>query len=158
MGMCKKCGEVFPALEMEQGYCKNCITPELIEKDKNKPKKKNNSGLFSKIESKEDALKTIKDTAIIFIVLGIFNILVGFNSEVKLGLIDGVAYLTLAVILWKWNSFIASIILLLFTLLALFGMLTSGSAGGLIFMIVIIIIAVRSVEATYKLKKNGNIP
>jgi uncharacterized protein YbjQ (UPF0145 family) len=31
MRMCKECGEVFSALEMTDGICKNCATPEFIE-------------------------------------------------------------------------------------------------------------------------------
>lgn len=31
MGMCKGCGEVFSALEMESGYCKSCLTDEIKE-------------------------------------------------------------------------------------------------------------------------------
>lgn len=31
MGMCKHCGKVFPAIEMVDGVCKNCLTPEMIQ-------------------------------------------------------------------------------------------------------------------------------
>jgi ribosomal protein L37E len=39
MGMCKECGEVFSALEMTDGYCKNCITNEIKENSKIKEEK-----------------------------------------------------------------------------------------------------------------------
>jgi hypothetical protein len=30
MGMCKECGQVNSVLEMNNGYCKNCITPDKL--------------------------------------------------------------------------------------------------------------------------------
>ena len=32
MGICKECGEVNSVLEMNNGYCRNCETPEKIKK------------------------------------------------------------------------------------------------------------------------------
>ncbi len=31
MGMCKACKEVFNANDMVDGYCKSCVTPEIIQ-------------------------------------------------------------------------------------------------------------------------------
>jgi len=39
MGMCKSCGKVFSALEMTDGLCKNCSSPETLELNKNKQAK-----------------------------------------------------------------------------------------------------------------------
>ncbi len=36
MGMCKKCGVVFPAIEMNDGFCKEHATAENIENQKNR--------------------------------------------------------------------------------------------------------------------------
>lgn len=41
MGMCKQCGKVFNSSEMEQGYCKDCKTADLLENDKNLDKERN---------------------------------------------------------------------------------------------------------------------
>lgn len=35
MGMCKSCGKVFSALEMTDGLCKNCSSPEILELNEN---------------------------------------------------------------------------------------------------------------------------
>jgi uncharacterized membrane protein len=40
MGMCKECGEVFSVLEMTNGICQNCATPENIAKAKEEDRKK----------------------------------------------------------------------------------------------------------------------
>lgn len=34
MGMCKGCGKVFQASEMHDGFCKECVTPETLGKQK----------------------------------------------------------------------------------------------------------------------------
>ena len=48
MGMCKECKGVFPPTELQDGLCKNCITPEKIAKQKRK-------------QSSEDIVKTSDD-------------------------------------------------------------------------------------------------
>lgn len=35
MGMCKECGKVFNALDMVDGICKNCLSPEIIREKEN---------------------------------------------------------------------------------------------------------------------------
>jgi hypothetical protein len=34
MPMCKKCKEVVSVTDMQEGFCKNCFTPELLEEEK----------------------------------------------------------------------------------------------------------------------------
>ena len=40
MGMCKGCGEIFSSIEMQDGLCKNCISPEEQEIVKAKTERK----------------------------------------------------------------------------------------------------------------------
>ena len=39
MGMCKSCGKVFSVMEMTDGLCKDCLSPEVVELNKNKTEK-----------------------------------------------------------------------------------------------------------------------
>jgi len=35
MGTCKKCNEVFGVMDLNNGYCKNCFDPSLVDKEIN---------------------------------------------------------------------------------------------------------------------------
>ena len=117
---------------------------------------KKKAGMFAKIESREDALKTIKDCSIGFLFIAALQAGIGYFVAPSL-IIDGILYAILAAILWKWNSRIAAILLLLLgtaaavvTLLNKFGVTAEG--GNNIFLAIIIFwAAIRSVEATFKL-------
>jgi len=39
MGMCKNCGKVFSVIEMTDGLCKTCLSPEVVELNQNKKEK-----------------------------------------------------------------------------------------------------------------------
>ena len=53
MGICKGCGKVASAIEMKDGYCKNCLTEDMIalseEKKLRQEQLKNNKNEVNKI-------------------------------------------------------------------------------------------------------------
>jgi hypothetical protein len=114
-------------------------------------------GLFSPIENREDALKTIRDVAVGFFVLAAIQGLIGFFLMPGL-LVDAMLLVVLAAALMKWHSRVAAVLLLLVsagdavvTLLNRLGVMSQG--GRNIFLAAIMIIAaVRAVTATFKLR------
>ncbi|MGA1825215.1 MAG: hypothetical protein ACMUIP_11195 [bacterium] len=113
-------------------------------------------GMFGKIESKEDALKTIKDCAVGFFFLAVLQSVIGYFIAPGL-IIDGILYAALAAILLKWNSRVAAVLLLLLgtaaaisTMLNMLG-ITSSGGNNIILAIMIFWAAIRSVEAAFKL-------
>ena len=118
--------------------------------------KKKKAGLFSKIENKDDALKTIKDSSIGFFFIAVLQAGLGYFISPSL-IIDAILYAILAGILLRWKSRIAAVLLLLLgsaalvmTVLNKVGVTSEG--GNNIFLAVIIFwAAIRSVEATFKL-------
>lgn len=121
-------------------------------KTEEKVKKK---GMFAKIESREDALKTIKDCAYGFFVVAAIQAGAGYFIAPSL-IIDAILYIALAGILLKWNSRVAAIFLLIISGVAVYmtvlnrlGMAAEG--GNNIFLALIMLWAgIRSVEATFK--------
>ena len=118
--------------------------------------KKKKAGLFSKIESKDDALKTIKDCSMGFFFIAVLQAVLGYFIAPSL-IIDAVLYAILAGILLKWKSRIASVFLLLLggaalvmTVLNKAGV-TSEGGNNVILAVIIVWAAIRSVEATFKL-------
>ncbi|HNW40506.1 MAG TPA: hypothetical protein PKN08_01250 [Opitutaceae bacterium] len=114
------------------------------------------SGLLSKIESREDAARTIKEGAIGFIFIGVLHIVIGM--WLLPGVIaDGVFYAVIAGFLWRWKSRIAAVLLamvavpnVVVTLLNRIGVTNLG--GGNVFLAVIVaVVSVRVVEATFKI-------
>jgi len=112
--------------------------------------------LFSRIETREDALKTVRDAAIGFFVLAGLQGLAAFLLAPAL-LIDATLLLLLGGILMRWRSRTAAILLLLFsmlegivTLLNRLGLMSQGGTNVLL-AVIMIIAAVRAVEATFKL-------
>jgi hypothetical protein len=122
--------------------------PPMEEKEKKK-------GLFAKIESREDALKTIKDCAMGFFVVAAIQAGLGYFIAPSL-IIDATLYAVLAGIMLKWKSRVAAVFLLVIacfaaymTVLNRLGMAAEG--GNNIFLAAIILwAAIRSVEATFK--------
>ena len=80
MGTCKECKEVFPASEMNNGYCKNCDKPEVVEKNKQMESIviKNNYRLVTIIST----IATI--LGVLLVLLGIFEIFMGIDSYNKM--------------------------------------------------------------------------
>lgn len=112
--------------------------------------------MFAKIESREDALKTIKDCAMGFFFLAIIQSVIGYFIAPSL-IIDGVLYAVLAAILLKWNSRVAALLLLLLgtaaavsTLRNMLG-ITSNGGNNILLALIIFWAAIRSVEAAFKL-------
>lgn len=119
--------------------------------------KKSRNGLFSRIHSREDALKTIRDCAIGFFTVAVLQALVGLFIFPGL-LMDAALLAILAGIMLKWHSRVAAVLLLILagltaytTLLNRLGITDEG--GRNIFLAIILLWAgIRSVEATFKLK------
>ena len=119
---------------------------------------KNKKGMFAKIESREDALKMIKDCAMGFFVIAALQAGLGYFIAPSL-IIDAVLYAVLAGIVLKWNSRVASVFLLILssftaisTVLNRLGI--SAVGGNNIFLALIMLwAAIRAVEATFKLNK-----
>jgi hypothetical protein len=119
-------------------------------KDK-KPKK----GIFAKIENRDDALKTVKDTSIIsLVVAGIQVAIVVFLDPSFPN--PAPFYAIFGLILMIWKSRTAAVLLLWFSLgavLATIGRLDLMLERGANIILVLIVLwaAVRAVEATFKL-------
>ncbi len=112
--------------------------------------------LFGKIDSREYALKIVKDSSIGFFIVAVIQGGVGYFVD-PYSIIDGILYAILAAVLWKWHSRISAILLLLLntgvailTVLYMFGVTDEGGTN-IFLSITILWIAVRSVEATFKL-------
>ncbi len=110
-----------------------------------------------KIESKEDAIKIIKDVSNGFLVLAGIQIGLGLLIGIE-AIIDGVIYAVLALLLRKFNSRVVAILLLFLSLIA--AVLTGinkfggGQGGANIFLAFIMIyVSVRAIKATFKYNK-----
>jgi hypothetical protein len=120
------------------------------------PKK---GSLFSRIESRDDALATIKGASTGFFVVAALQAALSFliGSSV---LIDAAAFVVLAFLLRRYRSRVAAVLLLVLAVLTLgatvaskFGVDVGGGGGTNVFLaILVLILAVRAVEATFKLR------
>ncbi|MBU3947437.1 MAG: hypothetical protein KJ882_03935 [Proteobacteria bacterium] len=118
--------------------------------------KNKKNGMFAKIETREDALKTIKDCSFGFFFVAVLQGVLGYFIAPSI-IFDAILYAVFAGILLKWKSRIAAVVLLflscaaiIMTVLNRFGVTAEG--GNNIFLAVIIFwAAIRSVEATFKL-------
>lgn len=124
------------------------------------PPKKNN--WFGKIETREEALKVIKDSSIGFYFLALLQIVIGYFLLEASAIIDGVIFAILAFLLRKFNSMVIAILLLLLSVAAVvvtginkFG----GGSGGrnMTLAIIMIWVSVRAVQASIKLHKLGKV-
>ncbi len=125
-----------------------------------KPKKK---GLFSRIETHEDAAKMVRETAVAFLVLAGIQALIGFFLAPST-LVDAVVLAILALILWKGRSRVAALLLLVVslgeaavTVLNRVGVTSQGGTN-VILAVIMVIAAVRAVEATFKLRGKLSAP
>ena len=120
------------------------------------PKKK--SALFSKIETRDDALKAVRDCAGGFFVVAAIQGLIGAFLVPSM-LIDGVLIGAFALILRQWHWRLAAIVLLSMALLMLVSTVgnrlgVTSQGGGNIFLAVLMVLAgIRSVQATFILAK-----
>jgi hypothetical protein len=119
-----------------------------------KPKK---LGLFSKISSRDDAIKIIKDSAMAFIVVGILNGAIGFWLMPSM-VIDAIIYIVLGFLLRRFYSRVVALILLLLSGASIFvtfmNLTAAQKQGGtnVVLAVIVFIAAVRAVEATVKLR------
>ena len=118
--------------------------------------KKSKKGMFAKIENRDDALKTIKETSIAFLVVaGIQGALGVFIAPSVL--VDAALYAILGLILMKWKARTAAVLLLLLaglaavvTVMNKLGIMAEGGTN-IILALIVLWAAVRAVEATFKL-------
>jgi hypothetical protein len=118
--------------------------------------KKKKPILFKVIETKEEALKTIKDASYAFLFVAVLTGAASFILGAAL-VIDAVLYLVLALLLFWLKSRTIAVLLLVFSCMSLIvtvlnrmGMMNEG--GGNIFLAIIIVwISIKAVEATFKL-------
>ena len=115
------------------------------------------TGLFSRIETREDALKIVRDAAVAFFVLAGLQALIGYFLAPSI-LIDAGVIAILDLFLMKGRSRVAALLLLLVSLgeaaVTVLNRLGATSQGGTnVFLAVIMVIAAfRAVEATFKLR------
>jgi len=115
-------------------------------------------GLFSRIETREDALKLVRDGSIAFLVLAGLQALIGVFIAPGM-LLDAAILAVLALIIWKAQSRVGAVALLLLTgaeavitVLNRIGAMSSG--GSNVFLaIIMLILSIRLVEATFKLAR-----
>ena len=115
-------------------------------------------GLFSRIETREDALKLVRDGSIAFLVLAGLQALIGVFIAPGM-LLDAAIVAVLALIIWKAQSRVGAVALLLLTgaeavitVLNRIGAMSSG--GSNVFLaIIMLILSIRLVEATFKLAR-----
>lgn len=128
--------------------------------------KEKRSWLLGKIEDRAGALKTIKESSYVFILIAILQGTISFFVVPKM-LIDAALFLICALLLMWLKSRTAAIILLVMSLTCVAVIvlmktgLTSGRVTYIIFTIIILIASAKATEATFKLhgkfKENGKI-
>lgn len=118
------------------------------------PKKKR---LFSKIESREEALKLVKDTSNAFFFIAVLQAALAYWVGLSI-LFDAVIYAVAGFFLRRFNSRAASVVLLILALIG-GGVTVANRAGAnlgggnnIILSIIVLWAAVRAVEATFKLR------
>lgn len=112
---------------------------------------------FGKIESKEDAIKVIKDSSTGFFGLAAIQFALGLVIGME-AITDGVIYAVLALLLRKFNSRVVACLLLLLSLVAVvvtgINKFSGGGGGRNVFLALIMIyVSVRAVQATFKYHK-----
>jgi apolipoprotein N-acyltransferase len=118
------------------------------------PKKK---GSFSKLESREDALKLVKDTSSAFFVIAVLQAALAYWIGLSI-LFDAVIYAVGGFFLRRFNSRVAAVALLVLALVGacvtVANRIGANLGGGNNFILASIVLwaAVRAVEATFKLR------
>ncbi len=137
---------------------------QIVVTKEQKPPKKN--AWFGKIETKEEAIKVIKDSANGFYFLAALQIVIGYFLLGLPAIIDGAMFGVLAFLLRQFKSMVVAVLLLLLSLggavvtaINQFG----GGTGGrnTILALIMIWVSIRAVQATFKLRKlekNGGVP
>ena len=118
---------------------------------------KKSISVFSKITDRNSALNVIKETSLVFIIVGIYQAVVYFFVGQIGVLIDAALYIFLGFTLREWKSRVAAVILLIQAIIAtgiiIMRHLGYTDEGGVstILVVAVLFIAVRAVEATFKL-------
>jgi uncharacterized membrane protein len=114
------------------------------------------NGLFSKIESRDHALKTVREASTAFFFLAFLQAAIGIFLFPSM-IMDAVILSSLGLMLRIWRSRVAAVLLLLVTgiqglvtILNRLGVTTQGGTN-IILAFIMLVIAVRAVEATFKL-------
>ena len=117
---------------------------------------KKSISVFSKITDRNSALNVIKETSLVFIIVGIYQAVVYFFVGQIGVLIDAALYIFLGFTLREWKSRAAAVILLIQAIIAagiiIMRHLGYTDEGGVstILVVAVLFIAVRAVEATFK--------
>jgi len=119
--------------------------------------KEKKKGWFSKIESREDALKVVKDTSLVFFVVAALqtalSFLVGFSV-----LFDAFIYVVGSFFLRRYHSRAAAVVLLVLAVVGAgvtFANKAGANLGGgnnVFLALIVLWAAIRAVEATFKLR------
>ncbi len=113
---------------------------------------------FGEIETREEALKVIKDASNGFYFFAGLQIVLGYFIMGASAIVDGVIFAVLAFLLRKFNSMVIAIFLLLLSVAGIvitginrFG----GGTGGrnIILAVIMVWVSVRAIQATFKLHK-----
>jgi hypothetical protein len=115
------------------------------------------NSLWSKIETRDDALKVVKDVSIAFYVLAALQAIIGLFYDQSL-LMDAALYVLLAFLLQRFRSRVVAVVLLAFALLAMLFTgqnIVGGGPGGnnIILALIMTWAAVRAIQATFFLHK-----
>ena len=104
---------------------------------------------FATIDTREDALRVVRNSSIWVFVVAAIQALFGYEFAPAL-LFDAALLLVLGIIVWRWHSRTAAVLLLL---LAMSGAVLAVRNGGqtLVLVIIMLIASARAVEATFML-------
>jgi hypothetical protein len=111
---------------------------------------------FSKIESREDALKVIKDTSSAFMVIAVIQAILSYFVGTSI-LVDAIINMGGAFFLRRFNSRVAAVVLLILALITIGVTIANmlgaklGAGGNILVAIIVLWAAIRAVEATFKL-------
>ena len=113
--------------------------------------------ILSKITDRDSALKVIKETSLVFIIVGIYQLVVYFFLGDVVILIDAALYIFFGFALRVWKSRTAAIILLIQAVVAAVMVImhhlgyTNEGGASTILVVAVLFTAVRAVETTFKL-------
>jgi len=112
--------------------------------------------LLAKIETREDALRQIKATSLMFLLVGAAEAAMGLGFWLFLHspspmIEDAVAFALLGAVLMKWKARPAAVLLVVLSVFAVANTLTNRSGSGIIIDLAFFAFAIRACEATFKL-------
>jgi len=119
--------------------------------------KKQGQAVFSRIGSRDDALRLVRDASLGFFIVAAIQGGIGVFLAPEM-LVDALLFAVLAGILMKWKSRTAAVLLLVLSVMAFIvtvlnrmGVMAEGG-GNIILAVIILWVAVRAVEAAFKLQ------